>query len=410
MSASPLPPAARDDGLSKNLEIEVLRCVAIVFTLLQHVHVLVPDSTAWMALLGKRLGFWTGVDLFFVVSGFVIMCSLRPLLARRERGEPVRRELLAFWVKRVFRLLPTAWFWLLVPLGLSPLLAGIGLMPPVEMMWRGVLSAMLNVENLVAGWCMIEPREAAVCSSRLMSGHYWSLSLEEQFYIVLPLLLVLLPRRSLLPLALAGILACVFIARPVFSLVWFLRVDGFLWGIVLALLLGTALHARLEPRLLASLPLRLVCTALLVFALARVPVVWAGLGLDFAAPHRTYAMAGIAFTGALMVWIASYDRGYLFGRNGRLLRPFVYVGARSYSIYVIHLPVFLVLHFMASKLPPQSSLLLFNTGLTALAVGLTLVLSELNFRLIETPLRDRGRGIAARLRRPAPGLGKPATI
>lgn len=395
------PPAPDLHG-KRNLEIEVLRCIAIVFTMLQHVHTMIPYPQGWTEFHGRLLGFWTGVDLFFVVSGFVIMGTLAEVPERRARGEPVRRLLYAFWVRRAFRLLPTSWLWLALPLVLSFVLAPAELSPRFDQLWRGALSAFLNVHNLTGAWCWNGNREVPLCGSLMLSGHYWSLSLEEQFYLALPVLLVLLPRRALVPCALAGIAICVFTPRPLFSLASFLRVDGFLWGIVIALLRGGALLRAIEPRILANWPLRLVVTTALVFALARVPVVAGGLGIDLVGPHRFYAMAAIAFTGALLVWIASYDKGYLFG-GGRGLAPFVWVGSRSYSLYVIHLPVFSVLHKAAARLPQGTDPLLANLVVTAAAFAICVVLAELNYRFVEVPLRERGRGIAARWRAPGPG-------
>jgi peptidoglycan/LPS O-acetylase OafA/YrhL len=377
-------------GGERNLDIEVLRCVAIVFTLLQHVHVLLPDPQAWLALVGKRLGFWTGVDLFFVVSGFVIMRNLG-VLADRGAGRPSRRAVLAFWIKRAFRLLPTAWLWLLLPLLGGVALASSGWFPPPERMWQGALAAMLNVHNGVLAWCFAARNGFPACEPGQLSGHYWSLSLEEQFYVVLPLLLLVLPRRWLLPLAVAGIALLVAVPRVPFSPAWFFRIDGFLWGIALALCFDSRWYGKAEPRLLSRVVPRVLVVGGLLFALARLPTAAAGIGLDFSGPHRSWSLAAIALVGALLVWIASYDRGYLCGR-GPWLPVLARVGALSYSLYVIHLPVFHVLNRAAPALGLGSGI-----ALVVLAVALSLALAELNFRLVETPLRERGRRIAARV-------------
>lgn len=399
MSDPAARPAIRD---ARNLEIEVLRCIAIVFTLLQHVHTMIPYPQGWIEFPGRVLGFWTGVDLFFVVSGFVIMSTLLDVPARRASGQPVKPLLYAFWVRRAFRLLPTSWLWLGLPLVLSFALAPADLSPPFGELWRGALSALLNVHNFTGAYCWNGHREEPLCGSLLLSGHYWSLSLEEQFYLVLPVLLVLLPRRALIPCALAGIAVCWFTPRPLFSLASFLRVDGFLWGIVIALARNGAVMRAIEPRVLLHWPLRLLVAAMLVYAQARLPVVAGGLGIDLVGPHRSWAMAAIALVGALMVWIASYDRGYLFGR-GPGLAPFVWIGSRSYSLYVIHLPVFMVMHRAAARLPADLSPLAANLVVLGCAVAISLALAEINYRWVEVPLRERGRGIAARWK------GVPAT-
>ncbi len=67
----------------KNLEIEVLRSIAVVFMLLRHIHTLNPAPEGWIRFPGRLVGFWIGEDLFFVVPGFVIMGTLVGVPLRR---------------------------------------------------------------------------------------------------------------------------------------------------------------------------------------------------------------------------------------------------------------------------------------------------------------------------------------
>lgn len=126
-------------------------------------------------------GGYLGVDVFFVLSGFLIT---RQLLAERDRTGRV--SLPRFYLRRAYRLLPA--FWMLVLVGFTAVVVlGIGTAGERDEFLHTLAAAMLYVNNYFqvvqqntgAGWL----------------GHTWSLSLEEQFYLLWPLLLLVLCRR-----------------------------------------------------------------------------------------------------------------------------------------------------------------------------------------------------------------------
>ncbi len=114
---------------SRNTDIEALRAVAISFTLCAHlVWGLLPKIGRLGLKLQSRLQFWTGVDLFFGISGFIITCSLIKIMheenpANRTKQTRGWREFFEraspFWIRRAFRLLPSAWLWILITLFLA---------------------------------------------------------------------------------------------------------------------------------------------------------------------------------------------------------------------------------------------------------------------------------------------------
>jgi hypothetical protein len=111
-----------------------------------------------------------------------------------------------------------------------------------------------------------------------------------------------------------------------------------------------------------------------------------------------YRIGSIAVLGALLVWIASYNRDYLLPR-GRLQRLMAWIGSRSYGIYLIHIPAYLlvrelIFRFQDAGLPSPAG----HPILTVLiAGGLIALLSELNYRFIEMPMRNRGAALVRRL-------------
>jgi peptidoglycan/LPS O-acetylase OafA/YrhL len=147
-----------------------------------------PDSHGF-GLLSTRRGHqvgWAGVDLFFAISGLLI-CS-RLLEEEQLNGKISLRD---FYVRRVFRILPAAYAFLAVALFL-------GLLHQVPYSIPATLAAVLMVRNYWGAFSGVLPNE-------LYTDHFWSLSVEEHFYLLLPGILVFVKRRTLLLLFLTGI-------------------------------------------------------------------------------------------------------------------------------------------------------------------------------------------------------------
>ena len=129
------------------------------------------------------------------------------------------------------------------------------------------------------------------------------------------------------------------------------------------------------------------------------PHVAAALGVLASEAYSLVAVriGAIALLCGLLVWIASYDRDYLLS-NGPLKRLLVWVGARSYAIYLIHIPAFYLSRELCFRLgwdAGERPLSLLGTSLV-----LIVVLSELNYRFVESPCRDPAPAWSAPERRP----------
>jgi peptidoglycan/LPS O-acetylase OafA/YrhL len=106
----------------------------------------------------------------------------------------------------------------------------------------------------------------------------------------------------------------------------------------------------------------------------------------------------VALISAILVWIASYNRGYLW-QEGFTRRVMAAIAARSYCLYLVHIPVYFAAHetwyrLYGTAIPSraQAIVLLGVTGLAVFGVA------ELNHRLLEQPLRDHGKRLAAQYR------------
>lgn len=372
----------------RNGDVEVLRAVAILFTLVMHwvwplFGLLGPAGKA----VQQSTAFWTGVDLFFCISGFVIAESLLrsgPI----GRGWPgFVRLVTPFWIRRIYRLLPSAWFWIAASIALSFAFDAHGYFGhPMSNIADG-LAAVLDVANFRYQQCV----PAGSCGDL---GIYWSLSLEEQFYLALPILMFALGVRGRLVLVLGALcLLQMFVPRPNGFLpqegspLWFVRTDAIILGVLLACWKQHPSYASMEPTFL-----RHRVTSALLFALMLALLAMLASQLNVV----SFSTGLVAVVCAVLVWVASYDRDYLM-RRSFAKAILEWVGARSYAMYLTHVigyalcleAVWIVTGDSPRNLGAMGAAIVLGG-----AFAVTAVLSELNFRLLETPLRLRGRRIA----------------
>ena len=190
-------------------DIEVLRAIAVIFVCIEHMHM---NLFAWVGgplhtTFFGWTGMWSGVDLFFVISGFVIARSLVPAITAADSTHERLVTTLAFWIRRAWRLIPSAWLWLAVILVACVFFDRSGAWGSLRANLEGALTAVFNVNNL----------RVMLTYGKFEAGAtfpYWSLSLEEQFYLVLPFVIWLCGKRLPLVLAVVVVLQLVFPRTP----------------------------------------------------------------------------------------------------------------------------------------------------------------------------------------------------
>jgi peptidoglycan/LPS O-acetylase OafA/YrhL len=377
-----VPPAFEQSR--KIADIEVLRGIAVLMIVVFHVHgTLLNWPIPWWAhVTDSYFNFWPGVDLFFAISGFVIARSLLPRLQASATPHQFFDAALAFWIRRVWRLLPTAWLWLAIILTCAGLFNASGSFGLFHDNFESVCAALLSLAN-------VHLAEAFGHYGVGASAPYWSLSLEEQFYLALPLLAFAAGKR--LPAVLGILCVCVFLIPGDGAWLASFRIQPILLGVLLAFLQRQPLYARLEPAALGrSRVARGVCGLGLLLMLSVM-----GPRGQHITPYRFDVIAIIS---AIIVFIASYNRDYIC-RNGWLKRLIVWVGSRSYAIYVIHTPAFAATNEIFYRLSPAGTVFdqRFTLRFLVVGLGLTVVLADANYRFIETPFRRRGARIAQRL-------------
>ncbi len=360
-------------------DIEVLRGCAVLLVVLHHAHgSLITWSHPVLDGLAAYINGWYGVDLFFAISGFVIARDLLPRLQACNDGQSKFRVTVAFWIRRAWRLLPSAWLWLLLILVAARVFNESGAFGNWTSNLEATVAGVLQVANI---------RFAEVVSAGEFYGAsfaYWSLSLEEQFYICLPLVALLAKRW--LPMLLAVLIAVQMVADRDMMLPVF-RSDALMLGVLLAIWSRTPYHAMVRPSFLAALP-GMGTIVLLAILLCM------GITGSQVFSVISYKYSVIAVLAVLLVWIASYDLDLLITPKP-LRRLMLWVGSRSYAIYLIHIPAFFLTREIWFRLRPED---IADSSLTlpmiAMALALLLIASELNYRLIESPLRRYGTTIA----------------
>lgn len=364
-------------------DIEVLRGFAVLLVIVEHMQInLFTWGTPILNRLFTYLGGWTGVDLFFAISGFVIARSLLPQLLGEENRETYLRNVVAFWIRRFWRLTPSAWTWLGLIAIATFFFNETGVWGTLQQNYQTIISAVLHVANLHMAMIFgTEPSGAAFV--------YWSLSLEEQFYIVLPFI-VLFSKRWL-PWVLGAIVVIQLVTvRDTLHTVM-LRTDALFLGVLIALWSGKESYRLFEPHFLNHRLVAFGVFAILLTALATI-------GSDeLKVLHHRFGV--VAVLSAALVLFASYNKDYLF-RNRLLKSIFIWIGSRSYALYLTHIPSYLSTREIWHRIEPPGTRFgpeyTFKFFLTAIL--LMILFSELNYRFIETPFRKKGARIASEFR------------
>ncbi|WP_460801311.1 acyltransferase family protein [Microbacterium sp. GXF6406] len=352
--------------------LDGLRALAVVLVLVYH---LFPGSPLH--------GGFVGVDVFFVISGFLITS----LLLRPSRAGALgsRRRLVDFWRRRARRLLPALAVVVTVCATAAWVIGGDVLVG----MGRQVLGSATFSYNWLA---IADGSDYFAATAPELFRNFWSLAVEEQFYLVWPLLL---PLILLIPGRWSRIALVLLLGAG--SAVWMAALAA--GGDVTRAYFGTDSHAF---GILLGIALAFVMTGVPDRPWKRTRkaragsllVGLAGVGLIVLAALRPETPDAATFPGALLTAsagsalaiVAGIWPGSWFGR-GMDAAPLKWIGDRSYGIYLWHWPV-LVLVLVATRgfgpeggVPPLAG---------AAALVISLIAAELSYRYVEQPLRRHG--------------------
>jgi peptidoglycan/LPS O-acetylase OafA/YrhL len=373
--------------------LDGMRALAVVAVMVYHA------NPGWLS------GGFLGVEVFFVISGYLIT-----LLLMAERERTGRVDLIDFWIRRARRLLPALFVMLFLLLAYSAVFKASVL--------GQVRGDMIAGIGYVSNWYQIWVGQGYAATGDFAPlRHLWSLAVEEQFYLLWPVVMMLLLRGGTRKLANTA-LVLVGAALGVTVLMALLyhpgrvatcdltpeaywQVGGRCVGKADALYLSTITRSS---GLLLGAAFAMVWRPV---AIMRGPLRNAGRALDLAAVLGLAGLAGLSwrlhyltedgadpwlFRGGFLVTglttllvIAAVTHRYSVAGPVLGNPVFKYVGTRSYGLYLFHWPIYQVIREVAGNVLTWQQF--------AIAMAVTLVITELSYTYIETPVRRREVGI-----------------
>ena len=340
-------------------DVDGLRAVAVLSVLLFH---------GGVAALS---GGYVGVDVFFVISGFVIATKLV------EEIEEGKFSIANFYVRRIRRILPA----MVATILLCCAAALVFFLPDALYDFsRSVVATAVFLSNMFF-WKNSGYFETGALDRPLL--HTWSLAIEEQFYIVIPIalfLVVIYARRwtfALFALAAAASLGLSIFVTDKAPTANFFVLPTRAWELLLGVLVALAPWAPTSNRILREI-IAIIALGLIGFAV---------LTYTSATPFPGLAAFVPTFGTATLIYLGK-DREPSYIAKALGMRPVVAIGLISYSLYLVHWPIIVFARYALLR-----DLHGWEIGA---AVAASFVLAYLSYRFVETPFRKPRRPMTRR--------------
>ena len=347
--------------------LDGIRAFSVIAVMLYHANI------AWLP------GGFLGVEVFFVVSGFLITSLLI-----EERESTRRIDLKQFWIRRARRLLPA----LVVMLAATAVCVAFYATDSAPDFRRDVLPSLGYFSNWWQIFAVDTPYFAA--SSLPVLRHLWSLAVEEQWYLIWPLLFAFVFGAKWMRPKISGALLLLCSGAIMFATALrFVQDDetrtNFLYLSTLTrssgLLLGAAVAMLWRPWRKNSLPSWWKSSLADALAVASIAVIGVLMATVHVADAQLY-QGGLAVTtiaSAVIIAVVMRPNG-LFVKKFFSQELFVEIGRRSYGLYLWHWPIFVVAHARDSG------------NRLAVALALTVIINEFVYQYVEIPTRQGALG------------------
>ncbi len=366
-------------GSKRIPELDGIRGVAILLVLLWHYiqNPLQPGTNSVLIFIKQSLGFaWSGVDLFFVLSGFLIGGIL---LDNREAPHYFK----AFYIRRVCRIFPL--YYLNIGIFMLFIWFGIGETGPARQLYA---------DQSVSIWSYLSFTQNITMSAANTGGAdwlsvTWSLAVEEQFYLLLPLLIRYSSRSYLPYILLWFIVMAPYMRYSMPGLSAYINSPWRADSLLLGTLMAYVIH---QPGWLERL--KHYSTALSIAAIFMLS------GIAFATGNSLLKLGGaithlwLSILFAILILIPIVNDGGLFARLLRC-RLLIWFGTISYGIYLFHVPISKLVHVMMGNAHPVIASWL-DAGTTLLSLLITLLFSSLLYFLFERKILRFGHSIKYR--------------
>lgn len=301
------------DSQDKNLDIQVLRAIAIIMVIIQHYRNRLPSPEFYLNTF-KYVNYWASVDIFFAISGY-LMC--KSILKEIDKTGRSFTTFFNFVNKRMFRLLPCLILWGVACIIIAYIIQPAWGVSPGKSLTT-LYTSLLGYSNIHFYSCLIQSID---CDQ--MNAVTWSLSLEWQLYLIISLIMILTNRKFYIYWFFLIVIAALFL--PVSDALnrtigWWIRPQAFFLGAIIFLL---------QDKLIIKL-----------IWLRRIMAVFAMLILLIAPNNFNYhvilPIIGLAGAGLLLTFLG----GNIISRsNSFIYKTLDWVGDRSYSLYLCHIPL-----------------------------------------------------------------------
>lgn len=350
--------------------LDGVRAVAVIAIIIYHL------NPQWLS------GGFLGVDTFFVISGYLITSLL--LTEYHNTG---KIELMSFWLRRVKRLIPAVLF-----LVMGVIVLSLIFMPTeIQKVRADSIAAIFYVSNW---WYIMQNVDYFEQFAVQPLKHLWSLAIEEQFYLVFPIVLLSLLSFIRLLKSIRIIFLILLVISMIAMMVLYVpnenvarvyfgtdtRIQTLLMGVLLALVWPPfQLKAKVNRQMRTMIDTAGVVGLAILF-----------ICFKFVSETNSILYYGGFFlisTVTLLVIASSvHPSGYFAKFLGN--KVFTFIGSRSYSLYLWHYPIIVLIHhqFVQGQIPPL---------VYVVEILLMVLMAEFSYKFIEQPFRKEGFNIFA---------------
>lgn len=337
----------------KNLNIEVLRGISILFVIIAHSYFIKELEN-----VRNYFDFGRGVDLFFVISGYLMGVTY---VAKLNLNCFEFKKAYNFYVKRICRLFPAVFFWNIVLLSLTYFWKKYSIFHSSGEVFRSIISNISFVGNFF---------NASYVNGM---GYWWSIGLEVQFYLLLPILIYTLQKYFWKTIITCLFLSCFFDLFIQFSNFWMFRFHALFLGLLIWKISTTEEFNQIKDIINLLNPLQ-VHAILLFFLLSALTLTKSINGYQFSTNLFTALMLSFALFIAI-----SYNKVLLTKYLSDFL---IFMGKIAFSLYVSHIMVFALGVYFLDKIHLKDS------SIAGIGIYLiSIIVAYLSYKYIEPVMK-----------------------